>query len=394
MERMWQERADYGHFFYRIPNGESAADAYDRISGFNESLWRQFGDDSFPSVCILVTHGLMTRVFLMKWFKYSVEYFENLRNIRHCEFVIMELNEKSSYELKSTLRTWSDLQQGTNKEDANPPTPQLPARRWGGCINGCNHKLNFPRRTKRLNAMESLLNQATDIGSAEYDDHPIACQDVKNISETPTRTTSVKKLSSKTVLHDFELNPTDGGVALPHIHDLSSADDEDEADQELADEGVDTPWALPPENYPSEKALRAGRDGGGSTSGVASPAGFSDDSDYFSVVEQQERTTRVAFRSTLNRSQITVTDESASDLQRSDEKASSAKYRQFSNAPGMAKMRDNKAMASIISEDHQHSCRECGRPFDNQPLSVNPDSADTEALGTPGEEGTAQGDIY
>ncbi|PHH58414.1 hypothetical protein CDD80_2363 [Ophiocordyceps camponoti-rufipedis] len=66
MERMWQERADYGHFFYRIPNGESAADAYDRVSGFNESLWRQFGDDDFPSVCVLVTHGLMSRVFLMK----------------------------------------------------------------------------------------------------------------------------------------------------------------------------------------------------------------------------------------------------------------------------------------------------------------------------------------
>ena len=53
MERMWQERADYGHFFYRIPNGESAADAYDRVSGFNESLWRQFGEDDFGSVCVL-----------------------------------------------------------------------------------------------------------------------------------------------------------------------------------------------------------------------------------------------------------------------------------------------------------------------------------------------------
>lgn len=53
MERMWQERADYGHFFYRIPDGESAADAYDRISGFNESLWRQFGEDDFASVCVL-----------------------------------------------------------------------------------------------------------------------------------------------------------------------------------------------------------------------------------------------------------------------------------------------------------------------------------------------------
>lgn len=65
---MWQERADYGHFFYRIPDGESAADAYDRVSGFNESLWRSFGDENFPSVCVLVTHGLMSRVFLMKWY--------------------------------------------------------------------------------------------------------------------------------------------------------------------------------------------------------------------------------------------------------------------------------------------------------------------------------------
>jgi hypothetical protein len=50
---MWQERADYGHFFYRIPNGESAADAYDRVSGFNESLWRQFGEEDCASVCVL-----------------------------------------------------------------------------------------------------------------------------------------------------------------------------------------------------------------------------------------------------------------------------------------------------------------------------------------------------
>lgn len=72
MTRMWHERAAYGHFFYRIPNGESAADAYDRISGFNESLWRQFADPDFPSVLVLVTHGLMTRIFLMKWSWYSV----------------------------------------------------------------------------------------------------------------------------------------------------------------------------------------------------------------------------------------------------------------------------------------------------------------------------------
>jgi hypothetical protein len=50
-----------GHFFYRIPNGELAADAYDQISG--EPPWRLFGEADFASVCVLVTHGLMARIF-------------------------------------------------------------------------------------------------------------------------------------------------------------------------------------------------------------------------------------------------------------------------------------------------------------------------------------------
>ncbi|KJX96033.1 hypothetical protein TI39_contig844g00018 [Zymoseptoria brevis] len=148
MERMWHERASYGHFFYRIPNGESAADAYDRISGFNESLWRQFGEHEFPSVCVLVTHGLMTRVFLMKWYHWSVEYFEDLRNINHCEFIIMQKNQDNGkYILKNQLRTWSELKRQRREQEArdNPQrrntlsnflkqpqgSPAIPPRKWG-----------------------------------------------------------------------------------------------------------------------------------------------------------------------------------------------------------------------------------------------------------------------
>ncbi|KKY15865.1 putative phosphoglycerate mutase family domain protein [Diplodia seriata] len=70
MERMWQERADYGHFFYRIPNGESAADAY----------------------------------------HWSVEYFEDLRNINHCEFIVMKQNsDNGKFILENELRTCKSL---------------------------------------------------------------------------------------------------------------------------------------------------------------------------------------------------------------------------------------------------------------------------------------------
>lgn len=158
MERMWEERADYGHFFYRIPNGESAADAYDRVSGFNESLWRLFREADFASVCVLVTHGLMTRIFLMKWYHFSVEYFEDLRNINHCEFVVMKRDsDDEKYALQNQLRTWSELKKerarelqrerslkaGSDATDTSPlvvgsPNPPI-RRRWGGCPDGCNH---------------------------------------------------------------------------------------------------------------------------------------------------------------------------------------------------------------------------------------------------------------
>jgi Histidine phosphatase superfamily (branch 1) len=436
MERMWQERADYGHFFYRIPNGESAADAYDRISGFNESLWRQFGDDTFPSVCILVTHGLMTRVFLMKWFKYSVEYFENLRNIRHCEFVIMEQNAQSSYELKSVLRTWSELQQNKN-EASRPATPQPPARQWGGCVNGCNHKLNFPRRTPRVNTVESL--QA--VGSTEYDDHPIACQDAQNgIGEaSASRATSVKKLSAKTVLHDFELNPADGGVALPHMHGLLAAgdgeqdeddDDEDEDDDEddredededgdeidiahhqllhrepapVVDEDSGDPddagglartngsaLFLAPlrRRIASEQALRAGRDGGGSTSGVASPAGLSDDGDgdYFGgagggVAVGQQDQQQQPWPAPRTMPGVSFPVDGAGPA---------------GEAPSVA-LRNGKAAAPGAngSRVQHHACTACGRPFEGEETPATPAAAPVAVpADAPGEEGTARGDVY
>ncbi|KAL7270024.1 hypothetical protein RUND412_007277 [Rhizina undulata] len=151
MERMWQERAAYGHFFYRIPNGESAADAYDRVSGFNESLWRQFAEDDFPSVLVLVTHGLMTRIFLMKWYHYSVEYFEDLRNVNHCEFVLMQKDPTTEkYVLQTQLRTWSAYRQ--EQEDKRRKDPSFFSKdaekfeaatateyKYGGCAGGCDH---------------------------------------------------------------------------------------------------------------------------------------------------------------------------------------------------------------------------------------------------------------
>ncbi|KAH8756081.1 hypothetical protein F5883DRAFT_175272 [Diaporthe sp. PMI_573] len=51
----------------------------------------------------------MSRVFLMKWYHFSVKYFEDLRNINHCELLIMNKQESGKYVLENKLRTWSEL---------------------------------------------------------------------------------------------------------------------------------------------------------------------------------------------------------------------------------------------------------------------------------------------
>ncbi|KAI4260385.1 MAG: hypothetical protein L6R42_004084 [Xanthoria sp. 1 TBL-2021] len=162
MARMWSERAEYGHFFYRIPNGESAADAYDRVSGFNDTLWRSFGEDDFASVCVLVTHGLMTRVFLMKWYHFSVEYFEDLRNVDHCEFVVMKRSrENQKYILQNELRTWSEMRR--EREEQKEPESPIPVRkRWVGSLDG--YEIEPGRRqARRQNTVEMFADDAPDV---------------------------------------------------------------------------------------------------------------------------------------------------------------------------------------------------------------------------------------
>lgn len=102
-----EERRDsYGTFYYRIPEGESAADVYDRVSDFFGTLHRDFRKDDFPQNAVIVTHGMSIRLFLMKWFHWSVEEFELLANPGNCEIILMEKNMDGKYELKTAIKKW------------------------------------------------------------------------------------------------------------------------------------------------------------------------------------------------------------------------------------------------------------------------------------------------
>jgi len=48
---------------------------------------------------IIVSHGLASRVFLMRWFRWTVEQFELLNNFGNCEFRVMQLGSGGEYSL-------------------------------------------------------------------------------------------------------------------------------------------------------------------------------------------------------------------------------------------------------------------------------------------------------
>ncbi|XP_042470497.1 phosphoglycerate mutase-like protein AT74H isoform X2 [Zingiber officinale] len=100
-------RRRYGRFFYRFPDGESAADVYDRITGFRETLKTDIDIGRFqppgarsPNVnLVIVSHGLTLRVFLMRWYKWTVEQFEGLNNFDNGGLLVMQTGSGGRYSL-------------------------------------------------------------------------------------------------------------------------------------------------------------------------------------------------------------------------------------------------------------------------------------------------------
>jgi broad specificity phosphatase PhoE len=99
-----RERIAYSPFYYRLPDGESGADVYDRVSTFLESLHRDFTKEDFPDNTLIVTHGMTLRIFLMRWFHWTVEYFERVKNPGNAEVVVMERDNQGQYEVTTPLR--------------------------------------------------------------------------------------------------------------------------------------------------------------------------------------------------------------------------------------------------------------------------------------------------
>jgi broad specificity phosphatase PhoE len=103
------ERDNFSTFYYRFKGGESVADVTDRVGGFLNTLHRDFEKEQFSSNCIIVTHGMTMRAFIMRWFHMTVEEFELLKNPGNCQYYLMELQENNKYKLVSNLERYPSV---------------------------------------------------------------------------------------------------------------------------------------------------------------------------------------------------------------------------------------------------------------------------------------------
>ncbi|KAL7441747.1 hypothetical protein ACHAXH_008338 [Discostella pseudostelligera] len=89
------ERSKFGRFYYRFPSGEAGLDVYNRVSSFISTLVRDCtryhnaGNELDNLNVVIVTHGLALRLFLMRWFQWSVDDFEQSQNPENCELITM-----------------------------------------------------------------------------------------------------------------------------------------------------------------------------------------------------------------------------------------------------------------------------------------------------------------
>jgi broad specificity phosphatase PhoE len=91
-----------------------------------DSLYREMDNCSRPNNNVfIISHGLFMRLFLTRFFRWTVEKFHTLENFDNCGYCILERDDPDgSYKLKTELRTYpnhkpietSDLKEAFDEE--------------------------------------------------------------------------------------------------------------------------------------------------------------------------------------------------------------------------------------------------------------------------------------
>jgi len=79
MKRVRLQANQNGKFYARLPQGESVADVYSRVTNLLGSVSRRQA-----KYTIIVTHGITGRALIMRMFKHTPEWFESSVNLPNC----------------------------------------------------------------------------------------------------------------------------------------------------------------------------------------------------------------------------------------------------------------------------------------------------------------------
>lgn len=234
----------------------------------------------------------MSRVFLMKWYHFSVEYFEDLRNVNHCEFLIMRKKEDSGkYILENKLRTWSELRrerESERKEKEKSVSVEMPIekavestqssiapsipkqKQWGGCPNGCEHRRHYSMKSKYVNGTQSNGKEAYN-GDSPVKARPTMRRWQSSSEEDeddPRGREGLPKADAPQILDEVVSSP-DGTPSFISVEDR-----------------LHGRLKSPPNRI---LLLRVGRDFGGSASGNTSRAGSDSDEDSKNVASRNNK---------------------------------------------------------------------------------------------------------
>jgi broad specificity phosphatase PhoE len=172
MKKCKKDRNSFGRFYYRFPNGESGLDVYNRVTLFIGTLYRDWERDPVKirdTNIVLVTHGLTLRLFLMRWFQFTVQEFEDTKNPDNGSVVIMtrsDLQEPVTSRLLQKQPEMPDKKRAehtnvemiTRKLDENDKKALHRSMKSSKCINSI-------KSSESLNGIESKL-QAGEESSA------------------------------------------------------------------------------------------------------------------------------------------------------------------------------------------------------------------------------------
>eukprot|EP00796_Vickermania_ingenoplastis_P011901 gene11902-8185_t len=92
-----QQRKAYGSFFYRFPHGESGADVCDRVTSFLEGFQRERVELRPDTNVIIVTHDVVIRMFIKRWFHLNVETYHQMRALNFAAVSTLSRVHHQSY---------------------------------------------------------------------------------------------------------------------------------------------------------------------------------------------------------------------------------------------------------------------------------------------------------